>query len=57
MPPPIPTIPALRSPQEALLAKDLEAARAEVAQARKEQDIERTRIKKAIAEMKRKMDK
>ena len=42
--------------QAALLDKELEAARAEVGQIRKEQEAERARVKKAMVEMKRKMD-
>lgn len=36
--------------------RELETARAEVAQIRQQQDAERARVKKAIAEMKRKID-
>lgn len=36
--------------------RELEAARAEVTQIRQQQDAERARVKKAIAEMKRKID-
>jgi hypothetical protein len=38
------------------VAKEVEAARAEAAQARQQQETERARVKKAIAEMKRKID-
>ena len=38
------------------MGQELEAARAEVAQIRKEQDSERARVKKAMMEMRRKMD-
>ena len=42
--------------QASQVAKDLEAAQAEVAQIRQQQEAERGRVKKAIAEMKRKID-
>ena len=38
------------------MAQDLEAARAEVAQIRQQQEAERARVKKAIAELRRKID-
>ena len=42
--------------QEAALAAEAESARAEVAQIRKEVDTERARLKRAIAEMKKRSD-
>ena len=42
--------------QASLAGKELEGARAEVQSIRQQQEAERARVKKAIAEMKRKMD-
>ena len=42
--------------QASQAARELEAARGEVAQIRQQQEAERGRVKKAIAEMRRKMD-
>jgi phage shock protein A len=42
--------------QASEVAAELEASRAEVAQIRQQQEAERARVKKAISEMKRKID-
>lgn len=42
--------------QEAGLSEQLTSARAEVSRIRKEQEGERARVKRAMAEMKKKMD-
>ncbi len=49
-------MPSSRSAQAAEVTKELESARAEVQQIRSQQEAERGRVKKAIAEMKRKID-
>lgn len=42
--------------QEAEVARELEASKGELGRIRKEQEAERTRVKRAMAEMKKKLD-